>query len=95
MNITELSWTEQGGGRYLLSVTTPEDMEQERADELARVIHDSGFSSQGEGRWLSPDDPNAPAELWSALGEIGVALEMDTAVLPPPLLLIVADLQFA
>ncbi|WP_429819108.1 hypothetical protein [Ensifer sp. B1-9] len=95
MNITELSWAEQGGGRYLLAVTTPENMEQDRADEIARVIHDSGFSSEGAGRWLSPDDPNAPAELWAALGEIGVALEMDAAVLPPSLLLIVADLQFA
>lgn len=81
-------------GRYLLSITTPEDKERDRADEIARVIHDSGFSSEGARDWLSPDDPNAPAELWNALGEIGVALEMDTAVLPPSLLLIVADMQF-
>jgi len=94
MNITELSWMEQGGGRYLLSVSTPASMEQDRVDEIARVIHHVGFSSQGEGQWLSPEDPNAPAELWTALQEIDVTLEMDTAVLPPSMLMVVADLQF-
>lgn len=94
MNITELSWMDQGGGRYLLSVSTPAVMEQVRADQIARIIYDSGFSSQGEGQWLSPEDPNAPAEMWAELSEMGVALEMDTAVLPPSLLIAVADLQF-
>ncbi|ANL87101.1 hypothetical protein [Rhizobium phaseoli] len=52
------------------------------------------FSSQGEGQWLSPEDSNVPAEMWAELTEIGVAIEMDTAVLPPSLLMVVADLQF-
>ncbi|ANL74298.1 hypothetical protein AMC83_PA00071 (plasmid) [Rhizobium phaseoli] len=95
MNITELSWKDRGGGRYLLSVTTPAAMEQARADQIARVIHDHGFSSQGRGQWLSPEDPNAPADLWAELTEIEVALGMDAAVLPPSLLIVVADLQFA
>ncbi|MGO7323461.1 hypothetical protein GUK30_32755 [Rhizobium leguminosarum] len=40
------------------------------------------------------EDPNAQAEMWTELQEIGVALEMDTAVLPKSLLMVVADLQF-
>ncbi|WP_425624907.1 hypothetical protein [Agrobacterium radiobacter] len=94
MEFVELSWTDQGGGRYSLAVEYPDGFEQHRRDEIDRVIHDAGFSSQGGGRWLTSQDPNAPAAMWEQLQTLGAPLEMDTAVLPPSLMLVIADLHF-
>jgi hypothetical protein len=95
MNIVELSWIEQGGGRYSLAVEYPAELEAFRREEIERVIHDAGFFSQGDGLWLTPDDQNAPAIVWEQLTATDTAFGVDMAVLPPSLMLALADLQFA
>ena len=94
MDIVELSWTEQLGGRYSLAVGYPEDFEPCRRDEIERVIHDAGLISEGNCRWTTPNDQNAPAAMWERFTVLGDGFAMDTAVLPPSLLLVIGGLQF-
>jgi hypothetical protein len=95
MEFVELSWTDQGGGRYSLAVEYPADLEAFRREEIERVIHDAGFFSEGDGRWMTPDDQNAPAALWEQLTTSDTTFGVDMAVLPPSLMLALADLHFA
>lgn len=93
MKITRLSWTETAEG-YTLAVTFPKMWPFER-EEIEQVLTANGFSRAAEpSHWTTPADPTAPLAVWQGLETLGIALEMETATLPPILEAVVESLAF-
>ncbi len=92
MNIVEMSWSERGSS-YALAIAWPSEIEPHKQAEIEQAIHDHGFVSEGNDRWMAPLDPNAPRAMWDAVGQF-YPVSTTTETLPPALLMIVADLPF-
>lgn len=93
MNIVEMTWTERGS-RYALAISWPAEIEPFKQAEIEQAIHTHGFVSEGNDRWVAPLDPNAPRAMWEDVGQLH-PVDTTTTTLPPSLLMVVADLEFA
>ncbi|MGO7266122.1 hypothetical protein [Rhizobium johnstonii] len=93
MNIVEMTWTERGSN-YALAIVWPAEIEPHKRTKIEQVIHVHGFVSEGNDRWMAPLDPNAPRAMWEDVGQL-CPISTTAANLPPSLLMVVADLQFA
>ncbi|MGO8530150.1 hypothetical protein ELI49_24325 [Rhizobium ruizarguesonis] len=93
MNIVEMSWR-QLGSSYGLTISWPVEIEPSEQAEIERFMPMASSpraTIDGCLRWI---DPNSPLAMWEAVGQL-YPVSTKTAGVPPSLLMIAADLQFA
>ncbi len=81
MKFARLKWIETPEG-YTLALDTA-DLSPSIVDEIETAIEAAGFKHADQSRWTAPADPAAPLRMWHALEDVSVAVEMETATLPP------------